>query len=127
MKALVTGGTGFIGSHLVDRLLAEQHSIRCIVRRTSSRTWLAGKPLELLECDQICDAKLLREAVRGVEVVFHVLGTLTAPNPEAFREVNVRPVRMLLDACREQGGVKRFLLVGSQGAVGPNPRSRDRL
>jgi nucleoside-diphosphate-sugar epimerase len=120
MMVLVTGGTGFIGSHLVDRLLGEGHQVRCIVRRTSKRDWLAGKPVELVECHQIADPTLLREAVCGVDVVFHVLGTLVAPSLEAFRQVNVEPVRMLLDACQGRP-LQRFVLVGSLGAAGPTP------
>jgi dihydroflavonol-4-reductase len=127
MKVLVTGGTGFIGSHLIDRLLADHHEVRCVVRRTSNRTWLTGKPLQLLECDRVCDPDFIREAVRGVEVVVHGLGTLAAPNLEAFREVNVKPVRLFLEACRDQGGLKRFVLLGSHGAAGPNPEDKDRL
>jgi nucleoside-diphosphate-sugar epimerase len=123
---LVTGGTGFIGSHLVDRLLQEHHQVRCIVRRTSKREWLAGKPVELVECDHVGDPALLRDAVRDVDLVYHVLGTLVAPNLEAFRQVNVEPVRMLLDAC--QGGpLKRFVLVGSLGAAGPTLSPAGRL
>jgi nucleoside-diphosphate-sugar epimerase len=59
--------------------------------------------------------------VADVELVFHVLGTLVAPSREKFEEVNVEPVRLLLDACAGRTEVKRFVLVSSQGAVGPNP------
>jgi nucleoside-diphosphate-sugar epimerase len=120
MKVLVTGGTGFIGSHLVDRLLEEGHSVRCLVRRMSNRQWLAGRGLELVECEQVGERAVIRQAVEGVDLVLHVLGTLVAPTLEAFRQVNVEPVRMILDACLERGGLERFVLVGSLGAAGPN-------
>jgi nucleoside-diphosphate-sugar epimerase len=127
MKALVTGATGFIGSHLVDHLLADGHSVRCLVRRTSDRKWLAGKPLQLVECDRISDPGVLGKAVRDAELVFHVLGTLVAPNFDVFRQVNVEPVRLVLKACLEHGGVRRFVLVGSLGAAGPTRSPDGRL
>ena len=126
MKVLVTGGNGFIGSHLVDKLLVEGHDVRCTVRRKSNRQWLDGKQIELLECDDIRDAAFIGRAVRKVEIVFHVLGTLVAPNLDQFRRVNVEPVRLFLDACAGQP-LRRFVLVGSQGAAGPNPQGHDRL
>ncbi|KAA0252611.1 MAG: NAD-dependent epimerase/dehydratase family protein, partial [Chlorobiota bacterium] len=46
--ALVTGSNGFVGSHLVDRLLAEGYTVRCVVRKTSDLKWLNGKPVELI-------------------------------------------------------------------------------
>jgi nucleoside-diphosphate-sugar epimerase len=67
--------------------------------------------------------------VRDVEIVFHVLGTLVAGDLAGYRRVNVETVRLFLDACAEQGDgrLKRFVLVGSQGASGPNPAGKDRL
>ena len=64
MKALVTGGNGFTGSHLVDRLFAEGIGVRCLVRPTSNRAWLQGKPVEFIECDDLGNAERVRQAVR---------------------------------------------------------------
>jgi nucleoside-diphosphate-sugar epimerase len=119
MRTLVTGATGFIGGHLVDRLLKDNHQVRCLVRHSSNRRWLAGKPLELVECEKFDDNSAVRSLVRDIDVVFHVLGTLVAPTLDAFRKVNVQPVKTFLDACQEEKGLKRFILVGSHGAAGP--------
>jgi nucleoside-diphosphate-sugar epimerase len=119
MRTLVTGGSGFIGSHLVDRLLKDSRQVRCLVRRSSNRRWLDGKPVEIFECDSVNDPAALCDAVRDVDVVFHVLGTLVAPNLNGFREINVEPVRLLLEACQNQVSMKRFVLASSHGAAGP--------
>jgi nucleoside-diphosphate-sugar epimerase len=127
MRVLVTGGTGFIGSHFVDRLLRDGHHVRCLVRPTSDRRWLTGKPVELVECDRIGDPVAARQVVGDAELVFHGLGTLIARNLQAYRQVNVEPVRHLLDACVQSGSVRRFVLVGSHGAAGPNRQAGERI
>ena len=127
MKALVTGANGFIGSHLVDRLLAEGWQVRCLVRPKSNRRWLDGKDLELLQSDDVTSPDTARRAVRGMDIVFHVLGTLVAPNIERYRQINVAPVRAFLDACASEGNLKRFVLVSSLGAAGPNPAATGAL
>lgn len=121
MKVLVTGGNGFTGSHLVDRLLREGLDVRCLVRRTSNLRWLEGKPVELSKFGRLEDPDVVTKALVDVDMLFHVLGTLTAANRQAFDEVNVKPVRMFLDACAGKSGFRRFVLVGSHGAAGPNP------
>jgi dihydroflavonol-4-reductase len=127
MRALVTGANGFIGSHLADTLLAKGWEVRCLVRRKSNRRWLLGKDMELLECDDVTAVDVARQAVRQVDVVFHVLGTLVASTLEQYRQVNVTPVRVFLNACESEGNLKRFVLVSSQGASGPNRGPNGRM
>ncbi|MCK5138385.1 MAG: NAD-dependent epimerase/dehydratase family protein, partial [Thermodesulfovibrionia bacterium] len=51
MKALITGATGFIGSHLVDELFKRGYKVTCLVRKTSDITWLEGLDIEIIEGD----------------------------------------------------------------------------
>ncbi len=85
--ALVTGGTGFVGSHLVDALLARGWKVRCTVRRTSNLQWLQGKNIEKTETD-LRSGESLDRACEGADVVFHVAGVVTAPSWEKYREGN---------------------------------------
>lgn len=73
MKALVTGGTGFIGSHLVDELLNRGYEVRCIVRDTSNLKWLNGKDVEIFK-GSLFDIDFLKKAVEDVDYVYHIAG-----------------------------------------------------
>src|SRR5688572_9930924 len=117
MLALVTGGTGFVGSHLVDELLALGWTVRCTVRSTSRLRWLEGKAVEPVLGD-LHDPALLLAAAKGVGVVFHVAGVIKGETLADYRRGNVEATRNLLDATMS---VKRFIYVSSITACGPSP------
>src|SRR5688500_15712558 len=97
MLALVTGGTGFVGSYLVDELLAMGWTVRCTVRSTSKLRWLEGKAVEPVHGD-LHDPALLPAAAKGADVVFHVAGVLRGETYADYRKGNVEATRNLLDA-----------------------------
>ena len=70
MKALITGATGFIGSHLVDRLVERDDTVRALVRPSSDVSYLEERGVELVRGD-ITDAASLAAAVAGIDVVYH--------------------------------------------------------
>ena len=119
MKVLVTGGTGFIGSHVVEALLQRGTGVRCLVRRTSDLSWLKGLPVELAQGD--CqDKSSLKEAAKGVDQVFHLAGVTKAVREEIYTEVNARGTENLIEACLETNpGLQRFVYLSSQAAAGP--------
>jgi nucleoside-diphosphate-sugar epimerase len=117
MLALVTGGTGFVGSHLVDELTAAGWKVRCTVRSTSKLRWLEGKSVEPVKGD-LLDPAHLAAAAKDVDVVFHVAGVIKGENYAEYRRGNVEATRNLLDAT---AAVKRFLYVSSITAAGPSP------
>src|SRR5947207_1517295 len=101
-KALVTGGTGFIGGHVVRRLVQEHVAVRCLVRPRSNRKNLQGLDLELVEGD-LADSVSLRNALRGCDLLFHVAADyrLWTPDPAALERTNVEGTRFLLEAAGE--------------------------
>lgn len=120
MTALVTGGTGFVGAHLVRALLREGESVRCLVRPESDRRNLAGLHVEVVEGD-ITDPFAAARAVRGCDTVFHAaaLYQLWVPDPAPMYRVNVGGTRTLLAAAGE-AGAKRIVYTSTVGALG-NP------
>lgn len=121
MKALATGATGFIGSHLVDALLERGVEVRCIVRRQSNRRWLQGKPVEIVEAS-LEQPDSLPKAVAGVDVVYHIAGVIAARSYEEFYRGNRDATANLLNAVVQHApNVRRFLFLSSLAAVGPAP------
>lgn len=126
MKACVTGGAGFIGSHLVDRLLAAGHEVVVLDNlSTGSRANLegAGARLTLLEGD-LRDPAAVAAAVAGCEVVFHQAALAavarSVDNPVEVHEVNVVGTLHLLEACRA-AGVRRVVFASSSSVYGDTP------
>jgi nucleoside-diphosphate-sugar epimerase len=118
--ALVTGGTGFIGSHLVDLLLSKGYQVRCITRKTSSLKWLEGKNLEIFDCG-LTDVEKLMKAIDGVDYIFHVAGVVKSKKPEGYFKGNVDATKTLLEAASGfTSKLKNIMVVSSLTAVGPS-------
>lgn len=121
MKALVTGGTGFVGAHVARALAAEGHSVRVLHRKTSKLTALEGVPFESAVGD-ILDAASLRAACAGCDWVFHVAAVADYWRSTAGEiiEANVNGTRRVLEAAKE-AGVQRVVFTSSAAAVGLHP------
>jgi len=118
---LVTGGSGFVGSHVVERLVAAGARVRCLVRASSSLRYLPQTGIELARGD-VARGTGLDEALAGVAVVVHVAGVTKAFSEAAFYEGNLRGTENLLRACERQAEPpRRFVHVSSLAAIGPSP------
>jgi nucleoside-diphosphate-sugar epimerase len=116
---LVTGATGFVGSHLVDRLLERGNRIRCLVRKSSNLRYVKDPQITLVYggLDQSTDWD---EALDGIDTIYHVAGTTFARRPADYFTVNHKGTETLLaEAVRRKASIKRFVYVSSLAAVGP--------
>ncbi len=118
MKALVTGGTGFVGSHIVRALNEAGHQARVLHRSSSRLDALAGLDYESAFGD-ILDESALRKASEGCDWVFHVAAVADywRSDKERMFEANVEGTRRLLNAARD-AGVRRVVFTSSAAAVG---------
>jgi nucleoside-diphosphate-sugar epimerase len=117
--AFVTGGTGFIGSHLIDRLLSKGYHVRALVRNPKKLGFLQGLPIEIIEGDLFSTAAL-ESAVAGADYVYHVAGLVAAHSKAEFFRGNRDATKHLAEiTARINPSVKKFIHISSQTAVGP--------
>lgn len=118
MKALVTGGTGFVGSHVARVLVKAGHEVRVLHRASSRLDALAGVAFESALGD-LTDRDALRAACNGCDWVFHVAAVADYWRADLVRmfEANVEGTRNVLRAARA-AGVRRVVFTSSAGAIG---------
>jgi len=120
MKTLVTGAAGFIGSHLVEKLLRKGHSVTCLVRKTSNLQWIDGLNVRLIYGDCAIKESLLN-TVADFDYIFHLAGLTKAANERDFFSANALGTENLVSAVIEKNpAVKRFVYLSSLAAAGPS-------
>ena len=126
MKVLVTGGAGFIGSHLVEGLLARGHQVIVADNLATGKEENLASFLDRVEFRllDLADAKQSREAVVGADAVFHEAAIPSVPrsvaDPIGSNDANVNATLNMLVAARDVG-VKRFVFAASSSAYGDSP------
>jgi dihydroflavonol-4-reductase len=117
MTTLVTGASGFVGSHVARQLVSAGQSVRVLVRRGSNLAALGGLHVECFEGD-LRDTSSLERAMLGVRRVYHVAADyrLWTPRPEEIYETNVEGTRRLLAAAKN-AGVERIVYTGTVATI----------
>ena len=113
MRLAITGGTGFVGSHLLEVALAAGHQVNALTRRDQpprdGLEWIAG---------DLASREALEQLVLGADAIIHVAGAINAPNAAGFEQGNVAGTLAML-AAATAGGVHRFVHVSSLAAREP--------
>ncbi|MFQ6121596.1 MAG: complex I NDUFA9 subunit family protein [Dehalococcoidales bacterium] len=118
---LVTGGTGFVGSHLVPRLIETGDKIRCLVRNLAKAEALQKYGVELVLGD-VTKPQTLEQAMLGVETIIHLVAIIRESREVTFDGINVRGTRNVVQAA-VKSGAKRFIQISALGAS-PSPKYR---
>ncbi len=119
MRAVVTGGAGFIGSHLIEALVAHGDDVVCIERPGASKRWIAGLPVAW-EAIGLDDVGALRRLFRDADVVFHLAALTEAAAPADFYAVNTEGTARVLQAAGDHNGsAPRVIFLSSIAATGP--------
>jgi nucleoside-diphosphate-sugar epimerase len=120
MRALVTGATGFVGSHLAEALRQRGDDVTALARSSAKAKPLAALGVSIV-AGHLHDVAALDRAVRGQDVVYHVAGLVAARNEEEFLRANHGGTESVVRAM-ERAGVSRLVLVSSLAAAGPAER-----
>lgn len=119
MKVLVTGGTGFIGTHLVRKLIDEKNEVRCLVRKNSNTDFLKETGVEIV-FGNITDKDSLKDVTNGVDIVYHLASLVDHKHSKTYEEhynVSVVGTENLVKDCFENK-IKKFVYISSIAAVG---------
>jgi nucleoside-diphosphate-sugar epimerase len=121
LKVLLTGATGFVGSHILDSLRARAIPTAILLRTSSNRQFIEPHLKQLdVRTGSISDSSSLPAAVKGITHVIHCAGATKAPSNSEFFDINQHGTRNVLDALNKSGaGIERFVHISSLAASGP--------
>jgi dihydroflavonol-4-reductase len=121
MSTLVTGATGFIGSHVAQRLVRKGENVRILLRKSSRTSNIANLDAERFYGD-ILDIESVKRAIKGCDTLYHVAGIVSSRKSDhkKMEEINIKGMVNVFTAALEEG-VKKVVYTSSVAAIGVNP------
>ncbi len=127
MHVLLTGATGFIGSHVLDMLLRENYDVSCLVRNTSELRWIKDKKDKIIVKEgDLLFPETLSNLFDNVDIVIHIAGLTYSVDWHRYYLVNFIGTKNILHAALKSKNVKKFIYFSSQAACGPGNRGEIR-
>jgi len=121
VKALVTGATGFLGSHLVELLVSEGIETICLVLPGDDRRWIGSLEVEFIHGDCTRKESLQPALDRAPDLIFHLAGIANAGTEEIYHQVNTLGTMNLIELCLERElDLHRFVFSSSASVMGPS-------
>ena len=120
MRIVLTGANGFVGSHILEKLLKEQHEVVCPVRKTSNLKFIENCNA-IIKYGDLSDPMFVDQLVTNAEIVIHCAGAVRALNFDEYYRVNTAVTAQIVDAVKShKEHIKKFIYISSQSAVGPS-------
>ena len=123
-RVLVTGATGFVGSHIAQAFAGAGYEVRCGVRASSDLRWISGLPVERVKLDLRDRPEDIPRAVENTDLIVHAAGITRARRAEDYHSINAEGT-LRLAAAALGAGVRRFVLISSLAARGPDSLTKN--
>jgi dihydroflavonol-4-reductase len=123
LRVLVTGASGFIGSHLIDLLCEKKYEVVCFIKKGENTRWLDHKNIQIRYGD-ITDKKSIESVIDGpFHYIYHLAGVMKTDKPQTYYKVNAEGTRNLVEVCIEKKvPLKRLVYTSSAAASGPSSK-----
>ncbi|WP_394845668.1 NAD(P)-dependent oxidoreductase [Pendulispora brunnea] len=121
MKVLITGASGFLGSHVAEQLSLAGHQVRALVRKSSNRKFLESLPNVELAYGAVEEADKVEAAVEGVDAIVHAAGIVKARDRDEFQRINLGGTVNVISAAKKHAkNIRRLVYISSLEACGPS-------
>lgn len=119
MNIVITGATGFIGSHITDELVKQGHNVSVIIRKNSSLKNIEGLPINVFEVDYE-NIDSVKKATSTAEIIIHCAGMLFGKDYNDLKKANVNSTINLVDSIKNNSNFKQFIYISSLTVAGPS-------